>query len=440
MEFLIMVILTLLNGFFALSEVSIISVRKHRIRQKARAGNKSAQAVLDLLEEPEDFLSAVQVGITLIGIVLGVYGGTTLSGDMQVVLQRVPWLAPYAETLSIVLVVSLITYFSMVLGELIPKTIALGNSERIALLVAPIIKVFTRMALPLVKVLSGSTSLVVRLLGVKAPQEEKLSEEDLRHLIATAGRQGVLAQEETDLHQNIFHYSEQKAKHLKTHRREVEWVSLQDSEEQIKEKLRESGHSKFPVFDRLQDRVVGILNAKEFYENLLGQHVPLTALIHDPIFVPETMYASVVLNLFKKHKQYLGVVVDEFGSVEGIITLHDILEAIVGDMPDPDEVEEPEFIQRDQSSFLVSGMLPVEELNEKLKHDFIQKDPAEYVTLAGFVLHRLGRIPVTGEKLEHNGFEIEVVDMDGTKIDKLLLKEMLPAPDPGLDLISQKQP
>ncbi|WP_192820080.1 hemolysin family protein [Rufibacter sp. LB8] len=424
MEILIVVTLTLLNGFFALSEISIISVRKDRMKRKAMEGSKSAQTVLDLLAEPEDFLSAVQVGITLIGVVLGAYGGAALSDDMRTVLVQVPFLAPYADTLSIIIVVGLITYFSIVIGELIPKTLAMGNSERIALFVAPIIKAFTKATLPLVKLLSISTNLVMKLLRVKVAEEEKMSEEELRQIIKTAGKQGILAKEETDLHQNIFHYSEQRAKHLKTHRIDVEWVSLHETMEEIKEKMRLSAHSKFPVYDKRQDQVVGVLHSKDFYENLLTDKLPLQGLLKKPIFVPETMFASAVLNLFKNHKQYLGIVVDEFGSVEGIVTLHDILEAIVGDIPDLDEILENTFLVREDKSILVSGSMPIRDLNRKLKREFIKKDTSDFETLAGFVSHYLNRLPATGEKFVYNNFEIEVIDLDGSKIDKLLLKEI----------------
>ncbi|GAB2549083.1 hemolysin family protein [Rufibacter soli] len=427
MEIFILVILTLLNAFFALSEISIISVRKDRMRQKAKDGSRNAQTVLDLLAEPEDFLSAVQVGITLIGVVLGAYGGAALSDDMRSVLVQVDFLAPYADTLSIVIVVGLITYFSIVIGELIPKTLAMGNSERIALFVAPIIKGFTRLTLPLVKLLSLSTNLVMKLLRVKQAEEEKMSEEELRQVIKTAGRQGVLAKEETDLHQNIFHYSGQRARNLRTHRRDVEWVHPLDSLEEVHLKLKTSVHSKFPVYDSQQDKVVGILHAKDFYENLVTQRLPVTALAKPPIYVPETMYASAVLSLFRAQKQYLGIVVDEFGSVEGIITLHDILEAIVGDIPDVDEEEEPLLVKREDGSYLVSGGLEIKELNRQLKREVVKKNPAEFETLAGFVIYYLNRIPATGEKFTYNGFELEVVDLDGSKIDKLLLREIIPA-------------
>lgn len=424
MEILILVLLTLLNGFFALSEISIISVRKDRMKRKALEGNKNAQTVLDLLNEPEDFLSAVQVGITLIGVVLGAYGGAALSDDMHALLVQVDFLVPYADTLAIVIVIGLITYFSIVIGELIPKTVAMGSSERIALFVAPIIKVFTKLTLPLVKLLSGSTNVVIKLLRIKKPEEEKMSEEELRQIIKTAGKQGILAKEETDLHQNIFHYAEQKARHLKTHRRDVEWINLQEPLNEIKEKMRQSAHSKFPVYNREQDQIMGILHSKDFYENLLTVQAPLETLLKPPIFVPETMYVNAVLNQFKKHKQYLGIVVDEFGSVEGIITLHDILEAIVGDIPDLDEALESTFLAREDHTFLVSGEITIRELNRKLKREFIKKESSEYETLAGFIIQYLNRLPATGEKMVYNNVEIEVIDLDGSRINKVLLKEI----------------
>ncbi|MBA9075566.1 hemolysin family protein [Rufibacter quisquiliarum] len=424
MEILILVVLTLLNGFFALSEISIISVRKDRMKRKAQEGSKSAQTVLDLLAEPEDFLSAVQVGITLIGVVLGAYGGAALSDDMRGVLVQVEFLAPYADTLSIIIVVGLITYFSIVIGELIPKTLAMGSSERIALLVAPIIKAFTKGTLPLVKLLSMSTNVVMKILRVKEAEEEKMSEEELRQIIKTAGKQGVLAKDETDLHQNIFQYSGQRARNLRTHRREVEWVNLQEPVEEIHRKIKASAHSKFPVYDGQQDKIMGILTAKDFYENLLTQRLPVAAIVKEPIYVPETMYASAVLTLFKEKKQYLGIVVDEFGAVEGIITLHDILEAIVGNIPDIDELEETLLVKREDGSFLVSGGLEVKELNRQLKRELIKKNPTEFETLAGFIIYYLNRIPATGEKFTYNGYELEIVDLDGSKIDKVLLKEI----------------
>jgi putative hemolysin len=424
MEILIIILLTFLNGFFALSEISIISVRKSRIEQKARQGSRNARVLLELIREPEGFLSAVQVGITLIGIVSGAYGGATLSDDMQALLLRVPFLASYADTLALVLVIGSITYFSIVIGELIPKTLAIGNAENIALFVAPIIRVFTMLALPLVKILSGPTNAVIRLFGIREAAEETISEEELRQIIKTAGRQGVLAKEESELHQNIFHYTAQKAKNLVTHRREVEWINLQQPLEEIKALIHQSAHSKFPVADGKFDNIVGILTSKDFYEQVVAGHQSLQEIIKPPIYLSETMYANAILNLFKKKKQYIGIVVDEFGSPEGIITLHDILEAIVGDLPDLDETDEPQIVRRDDQSYLVNGTISIHDLNRELHKELITRNTDRYSTLAGFIIDYLHHLPVAGEKFVHKGHEIEVVDMDGTKIDKVLLRQV----------------
>jgi putative hemolysin len=426
MEILILIILTFLNSFFALSEISIISVRKSRIEQKARQGSKNARILLALIRQPEGFLSAVQVGITLIGIVSGAYGGAALSDDMQSLLLRVPFLADYADILAIVVVIGTITYFSIVIGELIPKTLAIGNAEPIALFVAPIIKVFTTLTMPLVKILSGSTNAAIKIFGIREAAEETISEEELRQIIKTAGKQGVLAKEESELHQNIFYYTAQKAKNLFTHRREVEWIDVQDSLEEINALIRNSAHSKFPVADGVFDNMLGTLTTKDFYEQVALGHQSLREVIKPAIYVSETMYANAILNLFKKNKQYLGVVVDEFGSPEGIITLHDILEAIVGDLPDLDETDEPEVVKRDDNSYLVNGSISMHDLNRELRRELVARGAGNYATLAGFIIHFLNHLPVTGEKLEHNGYEMEVVDMDGIKIDKVLIRKVPP--------------
>ncbi|TXK20971.1 HlyC/CorC family transporter [Pontibacter qinzhouensis] len=426
MEIIILILLTMLNGFFALSELSIISVNKNRIAQKAKQGSRSANTVIKLLESPENFLSAIQVGITLIGIVSGAYGGAALSDDMKQWLSGFSFLAPYADTLSIILVVGLITYFSIVIGELIPKTIALGNADNIALTVAPIIKVFTVATMPLVKLLSGSTSFVIKLAGIKEPPEEKMSEEELRQIIKTAGKQGLLAKEEIQLHQNIFTYSEQRARNLRTHRMDVEYIDINQPVEGIKDIIQRSAHSKFPVADGTFDKIIGVLTAKRFYEYLAGnREESLSSVLQQPIYIPETMLANAVLNIFKKQKQYLGIVIDEYGSIEGIITLHDILEAIVGDLPDMDEVDEPSFVKRDDGSLLVDGSVEIYDLNRELKEEVIPKDADNYVTLAGFISYTLGKFPAAGDKFQVGGYELEIVDMDGFRVDKVILKRAI---------------
>ncbi|MGV3504840.1 MAG: hemolysin family protein [Adhaeribacter sp.] len=425
MEIFILFVLTLLNGFFALAEVAIISAKKSRVEQKALEGSHQARTLLELMRNPEGFLSAVQVGITLIGIISGAYGGAALSDDMQAVLQDIPGLGAYAEPLALVLVIGAITYFSIVIGELIPKTLAIGHAEGIALTVAPLILVFTRLAMPLVKLLSVSTRAVIGLLGIRQPAEETISEEELRHIIKTAGKQGVLDKEESQLHQNIFAYTGQKARDLFTHRLQVEWINVEYPLEDIRRQVQQSPHSKFPVGQGSFDQVAGILTARDFYEMVLAGQSDLQPIIKPPIFVSENMYAHAILNLFKKHKQYLAIVVDEFGSPEGIITLRDILEAIVGDLPDQYESREPQVVIREDHSYLVNGTITIYDLNRELQTEVLERGTAQYATLAGFIIHQLGHLPRTGEQVAHRGYLFEVVDMDGKKIDKVLVRKQV---------------
>lgn len=432
MEIAIIFFLTLLNGFFAISEISIISVRKSRVEERVKQGSKKARILLQLIQEPEDFLSAVQVGITLIGIISGAYGGAALTDDMHGILSQVSFLAPYADWLALIIVIGSITYFSIVIGELIPKTLALNKAEKIAFFVAPIIKVFTIFTLPLVKILSVSTNVVIRLFGIKNTGEEKMSGEELSQIINTAGNQGVLRREETELHQNIFQYANQKAKNLMTHRLETEWIDLKDSLETIQEKIQRSAHTKFPVCEADFNNVVGTLATKDFYENFMVQRKPLPEIIKKPIFIADTMFARDVLTLFKKQKQYLGIVVDEFGAAIGIITLHDILESIVGDIPDLDETDEADIVPRDEKSYLVNGATFIQDLNKALPQALIPPSAADYSTLAGFIIFQLTRLPKTGEKLEYNGYEMEIVDLDGMRIDKVLITKSETQEDPLL--------
>ncbi|NEM96688.1 hemolysin family protein [Pontibacter burrus] len=422
MEVIIILILTLLNGFFALSEIALVSVKRSRIEQRAAEGSSSAKDALKLLDEPENFLSAVQVGITLIGIIAGAYGGAALSAKLTPVIADIDGLAAYADEIAIVVVVGLITYLTIVIGELIPKTIALNNPERIALAVAPVIRVFTRGTYPFVKLLSGSTNLSLKAMGVKQNKgEATLTEDELRHLIKVAGREGVLEKEEERLHDNLFYLYEQRNRSLMTYRTEVEWIDLSRPLEEIYQIIQQSAHTKFPVCEGSLDNVLGILAVKDYFERVEKQGATLQEVLRQPIFVSESMYAMKTLKLFQQKKHYLAMVVNEFGAVEGIITLHDIMEAIVGDLPDLDEHDEPEVFRREDGSFLVNGAILVRELNQELGLELLPEHPDRYSTLGGFVLYTLSKIPKTGDRIKLPTHELEVIDMDGSRIDKVLV-------------------
>ncbi|MBC5774169.1 HlyC/CorC family transporter [Pontibacter sp. KCTC 32443] len=430
MEIIIIFILTLLNGFFALSEIALVSVKRNRIEQKAAKGSGNAKDVLKLLDEPENFLSSVQVGITLISIVAGAYGGAALSERFTPVVASITPLAPYAEEISIVIIVGLITYFTIVIGELIPKTIALNNPERIALVVAPIIRIFTKFSYPLVKLLSGSTNLSIKLLGIKENKSRAtLTEEELRHLIKVAGREGVLEKEEERLHDNLFYLYEQRNRSLMTYRTEVEWLDINYPAPELHERIMLSAHTKFPVCQGSLDNTIGLLSVKDYFEQVEKQGKPLADVLRQPIFVSESMYAMQTLKLFQRKKQYLALVVNEFGAVEGIITLHDIMEAIMGDLPDVDETSEPDIYLREDGSYLVSGAILVRELNRELGYELIKDHPEHYATLGGFILYTLSKIPKIGDTITLRTHELEVIDMDASRIDKVLVKTIPPTPE-----------
>lgn len=421
MEIVIILILILLNGLFALSEIALVSAKRNRIEQKAHSGNRNAKILLELLNQPENFLSSVQVGITLVGIISGAYGGRALADDLTPIIEQIPFLAGYAETISLVLIVGAIMYFSIVLGELIPKTIGLNNADRIALAVAPFIKYFTRLAYPVVKVLSFSTKGILKVLGVKRAGNEPLTEEELRQMIHSAGRQGVIEREESQMHQNLFFFSDLKAKSLMTHRFSVEWIDSEEPLALIAQQIQESEHSKFPACAGELDKIQGIVTAKKFYEKWQEDDFSLEAVIEEPLIIPEGMLAADILKLFRERKKYVGIVVDEFGSFEGVVTLHDLIESILGDLPESGEEEEDEFLQRKEGSYLVSGSIMIHQLNRKLEQEVIEEGADDYATLGGFIISFLNKIPNTGERFTYKDYSFEVLDLDGPRIDKVLV-------------------
>lgn len=414
-------VLTLLNGFFALSEIALVSVKRSRIEHLAAEGSSRAKTVLELLDNPEHFLSSVQVGITLIGIISGAYGGAALTDNMLQLLAAIPFLPQYHHAFALVVVIGSITYFSIVIGELVPKTIAMNHAESIALVSVPIIKYFTLITYPFVKLLSVSTTFILKAMGIKVNEGEHISEDELRFMLKNAGKQGVLEKQESEVHHNLFSFTDQTAKSLMTNSREVEWVNVHDSVEDIWNQLRESAHSKFIVGDGSIDHVLGVITVKDFFENYKRPNFALSQIIQPAIFVAYNTPAFNILNLFKSRKQYIGIVVDEYSSTKGIVTLHDLTEAIVGDLPDADESDEPNIVKRHDNSYLISGHTLIYELNQYFQREVVEDNPAAYTTVSGFVLSELKSIPSTGDAFTYSNTHFEIVDMDGVRIDKVLL-------------------
>lgn len=418
---LIIVVLIFLNGFFALSEIALVSSRKSRLEADKKKGHKGAKMALKLQSHSEDFLSAIQIGITLIGILNGVYGGVTIAAKVAPLFHNIPLTAPYADNISLALVILLITYISIVVGELVPKTIALNNPERIAKRVAIPIHYFSRAFYPFVVLLSKSTHLLNKLLGIRK-KTDVISEMELRSMIKNASVQGVIEKGQDIIHEKVFYFSDKRAKHLMTHRLDVTWLDLNDPLPVITEEILHSRHSKLIACQDTLDNFVGILSVKEVLIELLNnKDFAIRKLITDPLIVPSNIRAQRVLDLFKKEQQYIAIVVDEYGNFEGIITLHDIIENLVGDMPQEDENTEPDIFIREDKSALVSGDAPIELMTEFIEGFFIDFDEIDYSTIAGFVLANINNIPRLGDKFEFEDLIFEIMDLDGNRIDKVLI-------------------
>jgi putative hemolysin len=428
LEILPILLLNLLNGCFALSEIALVSVRRQRMAHLAEQGSKRARTVCELLAEPEKFLSAVQIGITLTGIISGVYGGATLTDDVRPVLERISWLRPYAPTLAYTAVVALVTYLSIVIGELIPKTFAIRFAEPVALAVGGLVRWFSRLATPFVWILTTSTTLVFKIFRIQPAAEEKITTEDLRYAIRTAGKQGLFGKEESDIQHKVLSFGHLRVRSIMTHRLDVEWVDVTKPIALLETQLRNSPRTRFPACEGTYDKVLGYLHARDFFACLHEPDFQLRNILREPVFVPENQYAIDVLPLFRKKRCYFGIVTDEFGAFEGVLTLHDISEALVGDLPDADEAADA-IVRRTDGSLLVSGTVLASHLNHFLQQDLLPENNPFFSTVAGFVFHQLETMPAPGDGFDFQGFRFEVLDMDGASIDKVLLSSLPPPPE-----------
>ncbi|NLG51100.1 MAG: HlyC/CorC family transporter [Chloroflexi bacterium] len=425
-QILILLLLIILNGVFSMSEIAIISARKTRLQQRAEEGDTRAATALDLANTPNRFLSTIQIGITLISVFTGAFGGATLSGPLADALGRVPWLAPYAGGLSLVLVVVLTTYISLVIGELVPKRLALANPEGIALAVSKPMNALSRITLPIVRVLSLSTEVVLRLLGSKPSQEPPVTEDEIRVLFQEGTEAGIFEEAEQDLVESILLLDDRRVSALMTPRPDIVWLDVNDPPEEIKKKIVEGNYSRFPVADGNLDDILGEVQSKNLLAQLLsGEELSLRAAIQTPLYVPEIMSILRVLDAFRQANTQLALVIDEYGSVQGLLTLNDILSAIVGELPSIIEPGEPEIVQREDGSWLVDAMVSFEEFKEYFGIEELPgEDQGLYQTLGGFVTMQIGGIPKTADYFEWGGFRFEVLDMDGPRVDKMLLRRI----------------
>ena len=423
MEVAVIIALIFLNGLLAMAEIAIVTSRKARLEEKAKQGSKNAELALRLSLEPEKFLSAIQVGITLIGIVSGVYGGVALTEDLVPYVEQISFLKPIAQETAYFVIVGLITYFSLVIGELVPKTIALNNAENIAILFAQALNILTKIAYPVIQLLAVSTKIFIKLFRIKENANPPVTEEELKMLIEQGASFGSIEKKESELLKRIFKFGDRKANAIMTQRNDVAWIDINDTIENIKKKVFENDYSLYPVCDDSLDNVLGVIIAKDFYKQI-NDLSEIKSLIKEPLYVVDTFSAYRILEILKEQKNYNAIVIDEYGVFQGIITLRDIVENIIGDITKRDEVKKDNIIRRADGSFLVDGDTLLDDLVETITLEFPERDE-NYITLAGFIVHTIKKIPITGEKFTIGNYCYEIVDMDGNRIDKLLISKIL---------------
>ncbi|HLV98458.1 MAG TPA: hemolysin family protein [Ktedonobacterales bacterium] len=425
LEIIIILVLMLANAFFAASEIAIVSSRRGRLQQQADAGRRTAKQALDLAEHPDRFLATVQIGITLIGTFASAFGGAEIAQVLAGWLQTFPLLAPYAQTLGLVIVVVLITYLSLVIGELAPKRLALRHAERIAMFAAPVMQAIARIGRPFVALLTVSVNVVLRVLGQGRAAQQTVTEEDVIYLAQEATTSGSVEPGEAQLISRVFQFTDRVVRTVMTPRSEIVALDVEMPFKQAVQVFISSGYSRLPVYQETLDAVVGVVFAKDLLRaQTLEQPPGLRDLAHPAIFVPEHQHIDDLLAVFRREGEHLALVVDEYGQITGLLTLEDVLEELVGEIEDEYDVpEEPSMVRRDDGSWLVDGKEAYDRVREKIGLSAVP--PAErglYTSLAGLVLARLGHIPTVGETLRVGNWMLEVVDMDGRRIDQVLIR------------------
>jgi putative hemolysin len=425
-EVVVILMLIMGNGLLAMSELALISARKVRLKQLAEHGNRGARLALELANEPNQFLSTVQIGITLVGILAGAFGGATLVGHLASGIQNVPVLGQFNEAFAVGVVVLAITYLSLVVGELVPKRLALNNAERIASRVARPVQLLTTVASPAVRVLSISMDFVLRILGGKPSSEPPVTEDEIKMLIHQGTIAGVFEEVEANLAANVFRLADKPASALMTPRHEIVWLDIADPPQAIEQMITASAHSRFPVCRDSVDNLIGFVRAKDLLaQRFAGLELNLQAVVRQPMLISESMRALSTLQLFKQTGKHLAMVVDEHGGIEGLVTHHDVLEAIIGTMPWEPGGAASAAVQREDGSWLIDGSMRLDEFKEIFQLKRLPgEDAGTFQTLGGFIMMYLGRIPSIGEHFECGGLRLEVVDMDGRRIDEVLVSRV----------------
>jgi putative hemolysin len=427
MELMIILFLTLANGFFSGSEIAIVSARRSRLETQAADGNQAARQALALAENPDRFLATVQVGISLIGTFAAAFGGARMGDVLVAWLRSFPALALYAETIALTIVVLLITYLSLVLGELVPKRLALQHAERIAVIAAPIMTGLAAVARPLVAALSLSVNVVLRLLGQHRAVESPVTQEDIVYMVAEGATSGTVEAGEAQFIERVFQFTDRPVRKAMTPRTEITAVEADTPWPLLIQTFLASGYSRLPVYQDSLDHVVGILHVKDIMRVLAGESdgADIMRLLRPPTFVLGSQHIDDVLTMFRRQGSHLGVVIDEYGQVAGLVTLEDLLEELVGEIRDEyDQSEDPPFVQREDGSWLVDGMQAYDTVQQRLGLPADNDPPAaNFTTLAGLIMAHLNRIPRVGDVVTMGEYILEVIDMDGRRIDKVLIQK-----------------
>lgn len=423
LEIVIILILILINGIFAMAEFAIVSVKKIRLQQRADEGDSRAAAALEIVNEPTQFLSTVQIGITLVGIFAGAFGGATVAREIASYLTGFPELAPYSDLISIVIVVLAITYLTLIFGELVPKRLALNNAESIASAVAKPMRLLSLITAPLVIILSHSTEAMLRIIQFRKITEPPVTEEEIKIMLAEGTEAGIFEKAEQRMVEGVFNLGDRRVESLMTHRSDIVALDINDPDDENLRKMTGSDRSYFPVYEGNLDNIVGMVSVKNVLAKMVDGCTPdIRASVTKPLFVPEALPILKLLESFKASGVHIALVTDEYGSIQGVITLHDILEAIVGNVRTLGEPVDTPVVVREDGSWLINGDTPVEDIKKILSVDsFPGEDQGNYRTIAGLILFILERIPKTGDHLIAGGLRYEIVDMDGNRIDKVLV-------------------
>lgn len=424
MEFIIILLLLILNGIFAMYEIALVSSGRAQMQNLSDQDNKSAKKVLKQLENPEKFLTTIAANITLIGIICGAYGGISLSGKLAPLFRDIPQTAAYADTLALVVVVVLLTYLSLIIGEQVPKSLVLKNPEKWAIALYPFMVVQTKLFYPFIYLVNVSMKFINKVLGLSHKGKRPMTQDELKMILHQSSVQGVIDKEETEMLRDVFRFSDKRANELMTYRRDIVVLRSTDTQEQVLKTIKEKHFSNYLLVGKRKEDLLGIVSVKDIILMTGNPNEPfnLRKIVRPPLFIPENLYAKKVLELFKKKKNKFGVVVDEYGCITGIITLHDLSESIFGDILEENETEEKEIVTRKDGSMLVDASMNLDDFMETmgiLNYDDLKEE--DFTTLSGLAMFLIGKVPREGDLFTYKNLDFKIKNMDGGRVDKLLV-------------------